>query len=81
MTETNGVDLALQRRAFHSGDKSKQELPWTLRAYAARCVLSNWQGASEADHEWAATLALCIDKFARDWVASNCSGRAHKRPK
>lgn len=51
------------------------ELPWMLRAYAARCILSDWSRATPGDHEWAATLALCIDKFARDWVATNCAGK------
>ena len=50
-------------------------LPWILRAYAARCVLSNWSSATDKDREWADALALCIDKFAKDWVSANCPGR------
>ena len=55
-----------------------EELSWHLRAYTARRIRSDWSKVTPADYEWADTLALCIDKFARDWVAANCPGRPVK---
>ena len=54
------------------------DLPWTLRAYAASRILSNWTNGTYKDLEWAEALALCIDKFAKDWVATNCPGRVRE---
>lgn len=58
--------------------ETKPQLSWMLRAYAARCVLADWSKATAGDHEWADALALCIDRFAKDWVATNCAGRKPK---
>ncbi len=52
------------------------DLPWVLTAYAQKRIRSDWSHYTKGDLEWAEALALAIDRFARDWIAANCSGRA-----
>jgi|SRR5690348_18134309 len=55
--------------------KLDNDLMWQLQSAAEHYVLDDWTHGTERHVEWAHALALCMDKFARDWVKANCSGK------